>query len=82
MAFKEEREKSIYDVHEDYFATIKTKFWIPRIFRSNHYKIYVLLDSKIVKKVDGIISAWPRIHEHYINNSIYSTLLRIIQISR
>jgi glycosyltransferase involved in cell wall biosynthesis len=73
---KKKGKKVIYDVHEDYFATIKTKFWIPRIFRSIIYKIYVLLDSKIVKKFDGIISAWPRIHEHYINNSIYSTLVR------
>lgn len=38
------RKKVIYDVHENYSETIKTKYWIPKYFRYLIYLAYRLLE--------------------------------------
>jgi len=54
-------KKVIYDVHEDYRKHIKSKFWIPRLFRSMIAIIFGMVESLASKTFDGLVVATPYI---------------------
>lgn len=63
----------IYDVHEDYVASITEKQWIPSIFRKTISVIMKKYEESICKKIDGVITVTPHILERlqkYNSNSV------------
>ncbi|MBN1470742.1 MAG: glycosyltransferase family 4 protein [Syntrophaceae bacterium] len=55
----------VYDVHEDYPATILSKDWIPGLCRFAVSKGADLLERKYAMNMDAIIVAWPKILERF-----------------
>src|SRR5690625_3016175 len=62
-------KKVIYDIHEDVPRQIKTKHWIPIIFRKLISKTFEIYENKSVKKFTGIITATPHIQKRFIDKN-------------
>lgn len=67
--------KVIYDVHEDYPADILTKAWIPNLFRKLLSKIFGRFEKNIVRKMDFIITAIPK-----IKNDLYEIGIKNVEV--
>ncbi|MCK4360066.1 MAG: glycosyltransferase [Candidatus Cloacimonetes bacterium] len=64
------KKKVIFDIHENYFVTIKTKKWIPLIIRLSFYFVFNLL-SKISENIfDRLIIAEDSYKEIFTKNSV------------
>jgi len=58
----------IYDIHEDYSAATFSKNWVPIIFRVILSRIVDILEKRLIRSVDGLIVAWPKIKERFLNH--------------
>lgn len=55
ILLKKRGKKVIFDSHESYYEQIKTKEYLPKLLRSAVADIYRAYESKVVKKIDGVI---------------------------
>ena len=70
------RAKVIYDVHEDYFTSIKEKNWIKgNIFKNLLAKLFNYLEKHVAKMFDAVVLA-----EDYYQDSFKGTNKRLIEI--
>lgn len=53
----------VYDVHEDYRATIADKAWLPRPFRQAAAAAYSLIERAACGALAGIVCAWPALYD-------------------
>lgn len=63
---KKKGKKVIYDAHEDLPRQILAKHYIPKHLRKGIASVVESYENKVVKKVDGIITATPTINERFI----------------
>lgn len=59
LKLKKKGKKVIYDSHEDTAELIKTRKWIPKIFRSTIHFLFDYYEQNSIKKFDAIISVTP-----------------------
>jgi hypothetical protein len=66
-------KKVIYDSHEDTAILIKSRYWIPVIFRNFLSFIYAYYENRIVRDLDSVITVTPLIVEKFkkINTNVY-----------
>ncbi|HEY9168504.1 MAG TPA: glycosyltransferase [Lutibacter sp.] len=66
-------KKIIYDSHEDTAVQIKTKKWIPKIFRNLISFVFMKYEVFAIKRFDAVISVTPLIVEKFkkINSETY-----------
>ena len=58
-------KKVIYDVHEDLPKSIRTKYWVPNIFRSIISRAAEALEWAAAQAFSGIVAATPSIAERF-----------------
>ncbi len=61
LKLKKAGKKVIFDSHEDVPAQIMDKEWIPRVFRKMVSSLYIKYETKIVRKIDAVVTATPYI---------------------
>lgn len=66
LKLKNKGKKVIYDSHEDTAVLLKTRKWIPGIFRYTISKIFETYEKYASKRFDAIISVTPLIVEKFI----------------
>ena len=79
LKLKKKGKKVIFDSHENYSEQIKEKYYIPKFLRGFISKIFKSYESKVSKKIDGVIFPCPMFGKHpfegrskryvYINNT-------------
>lgn len=55
----------VYDIHEDYRLDIKQKPWLHPFTRNLLSKIFAKIEDNITPKLDGVITATPRIADNF-----------------
>lgn len=65
LKLKKKGKKVIYDSHEDTAELIKTRKWIPKIFRSTIHFLFDYYEQNSIKKFDAIISVTPLLVEKF-----------------
>jgi glycosyltransferase involved in cell wall biosynthesis len=58
----------VYDVHEDYAAAILSKYWLYKPIRSLVSRMFSYIEKKKVKKIFGLVVAWPKLLEKYVGH--------------
>lgn len=58
-------KKIIYDVHEDYSASIKSKYWLPKYLRFFTDVTFNIIEFISLKFIDAVIYTTPLIGERY-----------------
>lgn len=73
LKLKHKGKKVIYDSHENTTVLIKTRKWIPKIFRRVLSFFFEKYEKRIVKNFDAIITVTPQIVEKFkeINDKTY-----------
>jgi len=79
LKLKKKGKKVIFDSHENYSEQIKEKYYIPKFLRGFISKIFKSYESKVTKKIDGVIFPCPMFGKHpfedrsrrcvYVNNT-------------
>jgi glycosyltransferase involved in cell wall biosynthesis len=62
---KKKGKTVIYDIHEDVPRQILSKPWIPRPLRGLVGKITEVVENNLVKSLDGLVCATPKIAERF-----------------
>jgi len=62
---KKKGKTVIYDIHEDVPRQILSKPWIPRPLRGLIGKLIEVVENNLVKSLDGLICATPKIAERF-----------------
>lgn len=63
LKLKKLGKKVIFDSHEDTSEQIKSKGWIPLVIRNLISKTYLFYQSRILRKLDAVISVTPHVCE-------------------
>jgi len=66
--------KIIYDVHENYHASILGKEWIPSLFRSFVAETFDVTEAELAQYFDGIIVASDEIHSRFNHHNNVITI--------
>lgn len=64
--------KVVFDVHEDVAGQILTKPWIPWPIRKFSAFVYNLLEKRLLKHVDAVVTVTPFLVEMYRQKGIYT----------
>lgn len=48
-------KKVVFDSHENYFQQIKTKKWIPKLFRHSVAFLYRIYESSVLSKIEAVV---------------------------
>ena len=63
--------KVIYDVHENYSEVIKSRSWLPAVFRPLLSKLFGFFEQSLVKTYDGVIAVTEDIDSTFdVKNSV------------
>ena len=55
--------KVVFDLHENYWVSILDKYYLPKFLRKITQNLVNIYLSICLKKVDAIVTAWPKINE-------------------
>ncbi len=79
LKLKKKGKSVIFDSHENYSEQIKEKYYIPKFLRGFISKVFKSYESKVTKKIDGVIFPCPMFGKHpfegrskrfvYVNNT-------------
>lgn len=65
MKLKRRGKAVVYDSHEDYPEFVFDKEWIPRYFRFLISFTYRTYETRVVKKIDAVVSVTPRLVDRF-----------------
>lgn len=71
----------VYDVHEDYKATIMTKEWIPGFARPAIARVFSLVERGLVRRLSAVIVAATFLADRYESLGVPTVILRNFPLS-